>query len=995
MVRMLGVSGLPLKQKGFRPEPDDCRNCRVPDVDASRNLRSFAADAGISSDFGWRRPLHLHDGMTRLIADRYCLCGPDEACDLATGTVLPVDDATAVRLSRERPMDALLEVLDRGRDGVPRWVVGDAPSAARARAILERAASDGQARGFVPIAVDLYHRLGRVLREELADRTVLLLADASVPLARARDALLDAAATSPRPHVLFTMRQATGGAPCVREARAAYGAAGAARGGGTPPAEQPLAPDVRQHLARAARAREFAAQGRHAAAERLLRDVAGALTRRRAFGAAAGVHLALVRELLERGRAADADASATDAVVGARAGEAGELERRARIWQAIARADCGQLTAAESLCHALLVAGDLHSWCRAWASAVLARVLLWQRRADDAAAIDLDLPHEPADSDISTYVRSVAVRVRIERGQLFEAGGVARQALDSCGADPRARAMAALAHFRVVAATGDPVLAREALDDAVRRSRDTHSPLTAVRARLIWIDMLARSGDSAERVRQQHLLRRLRRVCPPLLRRAIDQRLETRAGAAFLPTAKRFADMPPGSGGEATALVTLAQSEEQDLDALRRVLEFLHARLGAGRVDLWSSDAGPASVIATIGSGLSSTIGARVLEAGIAVRDDVTGGGREVGAPIRLGGRLVGALVARWPVDASMPRGDDLLSLGAAVAAARVDGLHWRMRAAAQAATAIPELVGVSSAMDDVRKAVARAATAPFAVLIEGESGVGKELLARALHQLSNRRDRPFRDVNCAALPDELLESELFGHARGAFTGALTERRGLFEDADGGTLLLDEVADLSPRAQAKLLRALQQHEVRRLGETFSRRVDVRIVSAANRDLHAEAAAGRFRQDLLYRLDVIRLRIPPLRERAEDIALLAEHFWTAAAARVGTRATLSHGVVAALARHHWPGNVRELQNVIATLAVNAPARGRVPALLLPSAIAGAAPALGGTLIEARERFERRHVEVALARADGRRSRAARELGLTRQGLLKTMKRLGLL
>jgi two-component system, NtrC family, response regulator HydG len=248
--------------------------------------------------------------------------------------------------------------------------------------------------------------------------------------------------------------------------------------------------------------------------------------------------------------------------------------------------------------------------------------------------------------------------------------------------------------------------------------------------------------------------------------------------------------------------------------------------------------------------------------------------------------------------------------------------------------------------------------------------------------------------VNCAALPDDLLESELFGHARGAFTGAVVDRAGLFEEANGGTLFLDEVADLSARAQAKLLRVLQQQEVRRVGETFTRPVDVRIVCAANRDLRAEAAAGRFRQDLLYRLDVIRIRIAPLRERPEDIPLLAEHFWRAAAARVGTQATLPHPVTSALARYHWPGNVRELQNVIAALAVEAPARGLVRAGVLPAVVTGATAVTSGRLADARAQWERRFVEVALARAGGSRAQAARELGLSRQGLLKLLTRLGM-
>jgi len=275
---------------------------------------------------------------------------------------------------------------------------------------------------------------------------------------------------------------------------------------------------------------------------------------------------------------------------------------------------------------------------------------------------------------------------------------------------------------------------------------------------------------------------------------------------------------------------------------------------------------------------------------------------------------------------------------------------------------------------------------------LPGESGSGKELVARALHQLSPRRERRFCDVNCAAA-DDLLESELFGHLKGAFTGAVADRAGLIEEANGGTLFLDEVTDLSPRAQAKLLRVLQQQDVRRVGATFNKRVDVRVVSAANRDVRAEVAEGRFRQDLLYRLDVVRIRVPPLRERPEDIPELADHLWQAAAARVGSKAVLTHGVLAALARYHWPGNVRELQNVLAGVAVSAPSRGAVKPGLLPPIITGAPAPSTTRLADARDQFERRFIELALARAGGRRARAARELGLSRQGLLKMMARLG--
>ena len=179
-----------------------------------------------------------------------------------------------------------------------------------------------------------------------------------------------------------------------------------------------------------------------------------------------------------------------------------------------------------------------------------------------------------------------------------------------------------------------------------------------------------------------------------------------------------------------------------------------------------------------------------------------------------------------------------------------------------------------------------------------------------------------------------------------------------------------------------------------MGATCSRKIDVRVISAANRDLRVEVAEGRFRQDLLYRLDVVRIRVPPLRERPEDIPGLAEHLWQAAAARVGSTAVLTHGVLTALARYHWPGNVRELQNVLAAVAVAAPARGQVKASLLPPTISPAAAPSTTTLGDARDRFERRFIELALARCGGRRARAARELGLSRQGLLKMMARLGL-
>jgi transcriptional regulator with GAF, ATPase, and Fis domain len=319
--------------------------------------------------------------------------------------------------------------------------------------------------------------------------------------------------------------------------------------------------------------------------------------------------------------------------------------------------------------------------------------------------------------------------------------------------------------------------------------------------------------------------------------------------------------------------------------------------------------------------------------------------------------------------------------------------LTRRTRDAAQSALAGP-LLGSSEALAEVRRAIERAARAPYPVLIEGESGSGKELVARALHFGSLRRDRGFCTLNCAALPDDLVESELFGHARGAFTGAVAERPGVFEEAHGGTLFLDEVGELSPRAQAKLLRVIQEGELRRVGENVSRRVDVRILAATNRDLRAEAAAARFRLDLLYRLDVVRIAVPPVRDRREDIAILVEHFWRDATARVGSRATLSAATVAALARYDWPGNVREIQNVLAALAVRSARRGVVPPAALPPMFGECRAEDSWRLDQARRTFDERFVRAALVRSGGHRARAASELGVSRQGLTKLMTRLGI-
>jgi len=331
-------------------------------------------------------------------------------------------------------------------------------------------------------------------------------------------------------------------------------------------------------------------------------------------------------------------------------------------------------------------------------------------------------------------------------------------------------------------------------------------------------------------------------------------------------------------------------------------------------------------VDAVVERALATGRSARTPMDGLEVRDGLDpGSGPAAAVPLRCGGETVGTLSCAWDAEPVVDRRHaELLLIAAATAVAP----HALRLAETRAADATPAgggdtlgLLGDSDAMRALRARVLRVAAAPFHVLVDGESGSGKELVARALHAAGPRRQRRLSTVNCAALSDELLEAELFGHARGAFTGAVRDRAGLFEEADGGTLFLDEVGELSLRAQAKLLRVIQDGEVRRVGECHARRVDVRLVAATNRVLAEEVEAGRFRADLRYRLEVVRIAVVPLRERPDDVAVLARAFWTDAAARTGTRAALHPGTLAALARYPWPGNVRELQNVIERIAVN--------------------------------------------------------------------------
>ena len=308
--------------------------------------------------------------------------------------------------------------------------------------------------------------------------------------------------------------------------------------------------------------------------------------------------------------------------------------------------------------------------------------------------------------------------------------------------------------------------------------------------------------------------------------------------------------------------------------------------------------------------------------------------------------------------------------------------------------------------MQRIFRLVARVAPTDSTVLLIGESGTGKELVARSIHLHSRRANGPFVPVNVGALPEALVESELFGHSRGAFTGAQGDHAGLVEAADGGTLFLDEIGDMPPATQVKLLRTLESNEVRRLGETQARVVDVRVIAATHRDLQRLAAEGKFREDLYYRLNVVRIDLPPLRERREDIGLLASYFLDRVARRVHKSFRFSPAAEELLERYDYPGNVRELENAIEHACAVAegltieprdlPAALSEPRLLTGSAsgAAAATPAPRDRSLLSMAEVEKEHIQLVLERHRGNATAAARQLGISRTTLWRKLRAYGL-
>jgi len=748
------------------------------------------------------------------------------------------------------------------------------------------------------------------------------------------------------------------------------------------------------------RAALLEARGRHGAASRLLARAARVLHGRGETARAAECWLQLAWIARNRGALTRAHEHARSA---ADCGGGTESALRAGGLRAVCLTDALRFAEADAILNDLITAADTMKNPRLLQTCqlALARVRLCSGNLQKAAEV-IELTGQ--DGEIACAAFGVLARVRLANGDLEAALQAARSSLDRLSSDaaPRLTAASHRVMAEALSRTGDLAQVELHVDHGLRAAAAARLPLHALKLRAVLVRALRSCGGSAAEADrlQAGIDRARRRRLPPLVDHFLAAQIASPAGLPLIGASVRLRH--EASAGQARredaprrqaafeAFMQEIHRAATDHEALGFVVSALCTRVDAVAAAVMARDGRICAAAGRPWRDRSAANEALVSDRSVPASTDRQP--PEAAEPIRCGGDLLGAIACRWIAAASIDPEEAAEALRAAALS-----LATPLRSILDEVPAPPpsvwgDLLGESALAISLRDDIYRAARAPFPVLIEGESGSGKELVARALHRLSTRHSRRFCAINCAALSDELLEAELFGHARGAFTGAMTERAGLFEEADGGTLFLDEVGELSARAQAKLLRVLQEGEVRRVGENLPRRVDVRVVAATNRRLEREAASGRFRTDLRFRLDVLRIQVPPLRERVADIAVLAHHFWKQATARVGSQATLGPDTLAALARYDWPGNVRELQNAIAWMAVHAPRRGRVGAGVLPSQLATAPMATGSSFELAREEFERRYVRAALAQAGGRRVAAARALGVSRQGLAKMLRRL---
>ena len=610
-----------------------------------------------------------------------------------------------------------------------------------------------------------------------------------------------------------------------------------------------------------ARAARLSRNGRHLSAVRLLSRSAWVLERRGRQGDAARCAIQMAWLLRDRGRRV----LALEQFERARAlADDPALAVAAAIGVGVCWTDDDRLVESEATLRSAESAAALlqQTELAGRATNALARCLLWQHRLDEAIAV-----LAPAATRVSIAERCALIaRVRAVMGDAGRAVPAAaesmRRAEESAESREIARAARAMIAARAIVQDIDGAVA--AAQVGLRAAISAHLPLAALRIRAALLAAHRQTVSTTAASKLAATLRvALRRPLPPLLARHLTGVCGAVGSPGTAPSRDRgnvMSDLP--------RFLEISQTAADDGAAARDVCDALSQRTRAAAIVVVTQASSP-EILVRSGRPWNGdlTLALRAMATGVAAESCVEP--YECAVAITYASERIAAVACRWTVSAVVDRP----SAAAAVEAAAL-ALSSNVRAMLDRSSPEPpaaawaDLLGTSAQAEALRAAIARAARAPFPVLVEGESGSGKELVARAIHRLGTRRDRRLSAINCAAIADDLLEAELFGHARGAFTGAIGDRPGIFEDADGGTVFLDEIGELSSRAQAKLLRVLQDGEVRRVGESLPRRVDTRVIAATNRRLEDEVEAGRFRADLRFRLDVIRI-LGPTAPRASN------------------------------------------------------------------------------------------------------------------------------
>ena len=734
------------------------------------------------------------------------------------------------------------------------------------------------------------------------------------------------------------------------------------------------------------RALRLASRGRHAAALRLLQRAVRVLELRREHRGASRCAEQLGWILRDRGRSAAAAAQFDKALALAPEG----VDRlRCTIAIGIVRTDDCQFAEAEATLRSAMTAADVlgaHD-VGAHAQLALARCLFWQSRYEEAGQLARGVMSEPH----RARALALAARVHAAQGQLREAVTAAGRATElSAHADLRTVAAAYCAKAMAHRAIGDVPGIESAARAGLAAAAAAHLPLASLRIRAVLLKAPHQRANGNSR----HLAGQIRGALERLpLSALIRRQLEAAVGdPAPIERAPASIELSFASIEIVQQLLETAAAAADDRAAVAEVCKTVCERLRAASVQV-NAACSERRLLARAGRPWSGDL--RIVERTLAAGACCTSGSgepREAASPVRYAGETVAVLACRWTASVEPDLADavSMLRAGALAGAPSIRAVLDRPQLPLTE-PALRDLIGSANVMSGVRDAMARAARAPYPVLIEGESGSGKELVARAHPPPRSAARSPFCALNCAALSDDLVEAELFGHARGAFTGAVGERPGLFEEADAGTLFLDEIGELSLRAQAKLLRVLQDGELRRVGENIARRVDVRIVAATNRDLEAGRRG---------RAVPCRSSLPPRRRPHLACRRCANAATTCRCSRrtSGARPPRASAARATLARRR---SCRARALRLARQRARAAERAGVAGRARAAARAGAAsrclpahdrrsdaPRRPWRLDAARRTFERRFVRAALARSGGQRARPPRELGVTRQGLTKT-------